>query len=313
MAISIQEFRETMETYGATRLDDCKCSYDFLVPCFKVGGVVFVHSGSYYVVQEGLTRVSGDIMNQAMEALGEKYPGGDNFWYGEIHSTKGLLTVVSMIENKYSKEFVEQLTAETYKKLLQCSLIQKNVDILSNELHSSKFEELTNLVKEFDDVVNPYGSKQFKIKEPIQYLDKVRIGIGFRLREENEEHGKISLFTPQIETTYNVDKYGWSYSACHKIKSREGCWIFLGHYYDNGNDSNHVDEVVYLDYTNKGQYEDHPDNIDLRISLKTGMAWTTFKEEQATLATDEQIQNVINHMKMLIEMVRKSIISNIVE
>ncbi len=115
MGISINEFKTAMETYGATRLSDVKIN-NTLVPRFFVGDVVLQHSGSDYVFQNG-REIPTEIMSKAMVELGEKYPGGDNFWCGEIHSVKGLLTLVSMFENRYSKKLVESLTRKTYQKL----------------------------------------------------------------------------------------------------------------------------------------------------------------------------------------------------
>ena len=117
MGISIKEFQTAMETYGATRISDVK-NNDTLVPQFFVGDVVFQHSGSDYVFQDG-REVPIEIMIKAMSELGEKYPYGENFRCGKILSVKGLLTLVSMFENRYSKKLVENLTRKTYQKLLQ--------------------------------------------------------------------------------------------------------------------------------------------------------------------------------------------------
>ena len=84
----------------------------------------------------------------------------------------------------------------------------------------------------------------------------------------------------------------------------------MGHYYVNGSDGRPVDEVVHLYYkANRDNYDEHPDNIDLRISLKTGLAWKTYKEE---LATDEQIEVMITHLKISIKKIKNKIVRNIV-
>ncbi len=46
----------------------------------------------------------------------------------------------------------------------------------------------------------------------------------------------------------------------------------MGYYYNNGNDGRPIDEVVRLAYT-KGR-----DSFDLRISLRTGLAWQICEE-----------------------------------
>lgn len=110
MGISIREFQVAMETCEATRLTDRKGSrYNISVPCFEVRGVEFLHSGSYYIVLRG-NKVPEEIMNQAMAELGEKHPGGTNFWWGEIHSIRGILTLAAMLECRYSKKLIDELT-----------------------------------------------------------------------------------------------------------------------------------------------------------------------------------------------------------
>ena len=158
MGISISEFRVAMETYGAKRLPDREGSrYSIIVPCFAIGDVEFLHSGSYYVIQCG-NKAPEEIMNKAMAELGEKDPGGDNFWYGGIHSVKGMLTIAAMLEGKHSSEFVNELTNTTYKNLLECSLIQTNVEIPFNSNHSPKMEELRKTLAEYSNIVNPFGN-----------------------------------------------------------------------------------------------------------------------------------------------------------
>lgn len=97
MGISIREFEVAMETYGATRMKDRYGSrFRILVPCFYVRGVEFYHSGSYYIVT-GNQKVPDEIMNQAMAEFKETHPGKDNFWWGEIHTVRGILTLVAML------------------------------------------------------------------------------------------------------------------------------------------------------------------------------------------------------------------------
>lgn len=87
----------------------------------------------------------------------------------------------------------------------------------------------------------------------------------------------------------------------------------MGNYYVNGSDGRPVDEVVRLDYkANRDNYDEHPDDIDLRISLKTGLAWKTYKEELAELATDEQIEVMITHLKISIKKIKNKIVRNMI-
>ena len=74
---------------------------------------------------------------------------------------------------------------------------------------------------------------------------------------------------------------------------------------------------MYLDYHEQEKDEDINEtlvnNIVLRISLKSSLAWKTYKEAEATLATDEQLDVIISHLKMNITYLKESIIGYIVD
>lgn len=312
MGITIQEFQVALETYGAERLGNCSGSRYFIsVPCFNVAGTKFFHSGSYYIVNRGKD-VPEEVMNHAMAELGEKHPGGDNFWWGEVHSIKGMLTLAAMLEGNYSRERVDELTNETYKKLLDCSSIKSNVEFPFHNAHSLKMEELYKLLTEYSNIVNPFGNSALKFKEPIQYVNEVAVTLA---KAEGEGHyTSLKLSSKTAESEFSEDVNGWFYDTTVPIqRNRNNGYIIMGHYYTNGNDNRPIDEVVRLDYNAiAGSYDDHPDDIDLRISLKTGLAWQTYKEEQAELATDEQIRIMITHLKICIKKIKNKIVRKMV-
>lgn len=319
MGISIQEFKVAMETFGAERLTDQRGSrYRILVPCFQIKGTQFFHSGSYYVVNRG-ENIPDDIMNRAMAEVGEKHPGGDNFWWGEVHSIKGMLTLVTMLRGDYSKELVDELTNKIYKKLLECSLIKSNVEFpfeFSN--HSPKMQELRKLLEEYNNVVNPFGNLDFKIKEPIEYLDKIKVQLSTDYEKSSNAYANITLNNSLFESSFSIDSKGWTYWSRILIETNnKESFIAFCHYYENGSKNSYVDEVVYLDYSVQGNngyiFDTTNENIDLRISLKTGLAWQTYKESEAKLATDEQLDVMITHLKISIEYLKNEILSNIIE
>ena len=312
MGITIREFQVAMETYGAERLSNCLGSrYNISVPCFNVAGTHFLHSGSYYIVQRE-KRVPKEIMNRAMAEFGEKHPGGKNFWWGETHSIKGILTLATMLDGKYSRELVDELTNTTYKKLLDCSSIQSNVDFPFHSTHSSKMVKLYNVLAEYSNIVNPFGNKEFNLKEPIQYLDAVEVTLA--LKEGRNHYTRLTLSTNSSEAAFVDDEKGWFYDTIVLIqRNRTNGYINMGHYYSNGSDGRPIDEVVRLKYkVNKDNYDNHPNDIDLRISLKTGLAWQTYKEKQAELATDEQINVMITHLNICIKKIGNKIIRKMI-
>lgn len=81
-----------------------------------------------------------------------------------------------MLRGDYSKKLVDELTNRAYKQLLECSLIKSNVEFpFECSTNSPKMQKLRKLLVEYSKVVNPFGNCEFKIKEPIEYLDKVDV------------------------------------------------------------------------------------------------------------------------------------------
>ena len=306
MGITTAEFRTAMETYGARRLVDRKGSRaNFPVPCFAIGDVVFFHSGTYYVVHRG-AEVPEETMNRAMAELGEEHPGGENYWYGEIHSIRGMITFALMLEDKYSKEFADDLTNETYKKLLGCPLIQ--------EPPSSKMEELHRLVAQFDVYANPYANGAFELKEPIEYLDKLDVTIACREGDTVHAHLIIMDKESRVETTYWYEYDGWRYEVTiPTLKNGKKGYISLGHYYTNNMANQGIDEVISLDYSADNEVLDHPDDIEFRISLNDGSAWRTYGKEKHHPATDEQIDLMLKYLNIAIQEVQQRIICHMID
>lgn len=305
MGISIQEFRIAMEVYGATRLADCLGSrYRLTVPCFRVADTIFFHSGSYYIVQRG-NSVTNEMMNRAMAELGETFPGGDNFWYAEIHSVKGILTLVAILEHKYSKELIYELTNETYKRLLGSAFITKNASIAfcnSTTLHG---EKLYALLMKYNNLVNPFGSGLFTMKNPIQYLDTISICFGINAKEQ---HQYLSLTNGSYETDFRYRNGEWTYkSTIPTRRNGHNGYIYFSHYLCEHGSPN-TDEVLTLRYkVKKNDFNQHPADIDLHISLKTGLAWEAYKKEEAKPVTIQQIQLMITYLEVSIKKIRTNI------
>ena len=107
MKIGYREFMVAMEEYGVESIYD-----RFFGTCFEIKGTYFVHVDDDYVLLRE-KRVPEEIMNRAIAELGERSPEKDHFLHGEIHSVKGLMTLVSMLDENYNKRMVEKLTNKT--------------------------------------------------------------------------------------------------------------------------------------------------------------------------------------------------------
>ncbi len=314
MGITSWEFEVAMETYGAERLPDCLGSKNCIfVPCFEVTGSKFFHSGTDYIVQSG-KEVPREVMACTIIEAEEKHPKGYDFWFGEIYSIKGILTLVAMLENKYSKKLIEELINKTYKKLLDCPVIQKNVEFPFNKLNLPEMEKFYLLLEEHSNIVNPFGSCnfKFKFKEPIQYLDIVNVSV-VQCNKIHYTSLVLSKKSYRAKFVDNNDK--WYYDTMVPIK-RNGnkSYVGINHYFLKGNNEHIIDEVICLDYEvkNDSYHYGHPDDIRLRISLKTGLAWEEHEKEKAKPVTEEQINIMISYLKISIKKIKNKIVSQMV-
>lgn len=310
MGLSIVEFRVAMETYGAKRLPDRFGSrYNIKVPCFSVNDVVFLHSGSYYIVNRG-KEISDEIMNRAMAEFDEKEPGGENYWYKEIHTIKGILTLAAILENRYNREWIDVLTNETYKKLLEMSNVvpEGKSDFISN--HTAKMQELYETVAEYDKVVNPYNNSEFALRDPIEYMSEIGLKVAL-----GDNYVDINLKNNSRYVCFHSDEEGWAFLSNgfnDYSRKEDGGTTAISHYYENGSGRENIDEIVCLEYLSGGGFDKREDDIDLRISLQTGLAWETYKQKEAKLATDEQIDLMITYLKKCIAEVRETIIAKMI-
>jgi len=311
MGISIREFQTAMETIGATPIaGQIGSRHSVPVPAFDVKGVLLKHSGSYYVVHRVTSapdqqkELPNDVMNKAMAAVGEKHLGGANFWWGETHSVEGIITLATMLEGTYSKELVAQKVDETYNKIVLDGrqLIQDDIKSLyATPAHSPKMQELRDLVAEYHNVVNPFSNSDFDTNNPSEFLKKVNFDLNYG---ETGDWVRLKIADNYSSAEHGRDEKGWVYMTliCNdpKIKAKGGN-TSMGHYFNNGFDKHPVDEVVRLSYTTSDDFSERPDDIDLRISMKTGLAWKTYQEKQAAPATDEQIETMMTHLKRSID------------
>ena len=313
MGITIREFEVAMETYGAERLTNRLSSpYITPEPCFNVAGTHFFHSstsGPYVALRE--KKVPEETMNRAMAEFGENPV--EHFWCGDIYSIQGLLTLALMLDRKYSKKLVDELTNETYKKLFNCcSYMPDNVDFHFHSINSSKIEKLYKLLAEYDNIVNPFGNKEILLNEPTQYLDAVNVSLAMK---EGKYYFKVlTLDTNTAETTFCDSWKGWSYSSCVLLQRRyTNRYIKITHSYRNRRNKYHDNEFICLFHkVNAGNDVYDPDNIDLTINLRTGMAWKAYGKKQPKPVTDDQIDVIIDHLNIMIQKLKNKIVQNMI-
>ena len=314
MSITIREFIVAMETYGAKRLNDSlsPVRHDILVPCFNISGTYFLHSGLYYIISRG-NNVPVKVMERAMSEFSEKHPGGDNFWNEEIHTIKGLLTLVAMLEGKYSKSLVEEMTNRTYKKLLNCSLIKNNYPLPFHENHAGKMDILYKTLDEYKNIVNPYGNNELDLKDPIEYLDCINVSL--EKWEGKNPYTSLILSSNSCQAKYKEDENGCFYDSVVPIqKDYKNGHIHLEYYCENENGINPVDELVHFYYKfDEECYMINPNDLDLKISLQTGLAWQDNKKMLAKPVTDAQIGIMLFHLKVTIKKIKYNMVKHMMQ
>lgn len=300
--ISIREFEVAMETYGARRLKYTEESrYSIQIPYFIVKNTVFKHSGSYYIVQRE-ERVPDELMNLAMAEFGEKAPGGVNFWWGEIHSIKGILTLVSMLDGKYSKELVEKLTIKTYEKLLSSEMIKENIKLPFVNTSSEKMKKLCDFLQEYNNIVNPYKNPDLTFKSPSEYIDKINIKVSENKKLKNY---RLELKNSSVYVDSARDLVGWNYRSIVGIQeNRKNGEIYCSHYYDYKTE----DEILYV-RESLGSEE----NVNMKLNLTTGLTWKIGKESCASPVTDEDIDIFIKYLNICINKIQKRIVKYIIQ
>lgn len=304
MIITKRAFEVAMETYGAKRMPDIRSPKTHLnVPAFKVGKFEFLHSGSGYIIGRG-NKIPQEIIEHAKEEC-ENIFSKD----GNVCSVEGILTLVTMLEGRYSKRLVDEVINETYKKLLEEMDIHTNPEFPFYNTDSPKMEELCKLLTEYSKVVNPFESGK-KLKDPIDYLNFIEC-------MSSEDHTRLCLSTEteSVCTLFIKDQSGWLYHGkCYNEKSHNKARIVIEHNYNDGTDKNFpLDEVVLLSYEANEETQDEQSNeFVLEISLKTGLAWENYVEENGKPVTNEQIEMVIDCLKIGIEKIRQNIVDYMV-
>lgn len=323
MKIGYREFMVAMEEYGVESIYD-----RFFGTCFEIKGTYFVHVDNDYVLLRE-KRVPEEIMNRAIAELGERSPEKEHFLHGEIHSVKGMMTLVSMLDENYNKRMVEKLTNKTYKELTECKALKSNVGFTFHNIYLTKMEKLYELLTEYSNIVNPFGNPKFKFKEPNQYVDVIDINLvddPNRIRRhlasepvdwEKEHYTYLELTNDSAILSLEKRGNSWWYKASMEIpRNKTKCYIEILHYYKDGKDNNgnKTDEVVYLYYKeNSKSYRHSSKDIDLNISLKTGLTWSNDKKEEAKPVTDDQIEVMIKYLKKSIKEIKNRIVNNMIE
>ncbi len=266
MSISLDEFVVSMTIYGAKKLpkeykSDFRCR-------FKVGFLILEPADIGDRVLIATMEKSYNLNDVIRKANAEIGAGHFDNKYKEILSVRGLFTLVSMCDGKYSREFVDELINMLYQTLLEPFT------------ENRKMTELRRLVfEDYDSIMNPFKNPTICLKEPVEYIEKLAIKV---------EYCRIQFKIPNLELSINgMDKY---YSV--RYRSANGDAINIIHDIAKGH--------ICLRKKASEFYQ-------LVINLSTGRAQENLYTSVHT-ATDEQIETMIAYVNEAIKRVKQNIL-----
>ncbi len=202
----------------------------------------------------------------------------------------------------------------TFQELINCSSIKSNVKVPFYNTYLPKMDKLYKLLAKYSNTVNPFGNNDLKIKGPGKHFKNVEAYL--EVRKAFEPYTSLLFCTNSAHTTFtkNEEGFGFYYGTNILVqKNRMNSFLLMGYFSLNRKGDKPTDEIVHLNYTtNSNSFKHHPNKIDLRISLKTGLAWQTFEEEKAKPATGDQIVTVCTFLNISIKKINNDIVSNII-
>lgn len=309
MGISTREFCIAMELLGATKLNDRFYSkHSTYVPSFQVRDAEFIHSGDGFAVQAN-HKISQDLIVKAMSEFGETYPEGYNFRWDEIHSVEGILTLCTMLENRYSKELVKNFVDEIYSKII------KESHAISNKFphfHTSKMDLILTLVEAYDNVVNPFGNPSFKMKKPSEYMKDIKVFFS----TPDEDTTLVRLKNLNTQTEFSKTAINWHYNSIFWNTSNttyDGGYTSIDHSFEITRNNKSISEYLLLQYTSQDDYRDYPGDIFMKLDLKNALVCRPFIDKESHLATDEELDIIILHLQNTMKRLRQDILSYMIE
>lgn len=309
MSISTREFCIAMELLGANKLNDMFYpKHTTYVPCFQVGDCEFLHGGDGFVVQAN-HKIPRELLEKAMNEFGEKYPEGYNFRWDEIHSVEGILTLCTMIENRYTKEFVQDLVDQIYTKIIDQSLATSNKQ---PHFHTPKMDLILALIDAYDNIVNPFGDAALKMKKASEYMKTIKTFFSI----PDDETTIVRLKNLNTQTEFNKTITGWHYSSILWNTSNttyDGGYTSIDHHFEITRNNKSISEYLLLQYTSQDDYKDYPGDIFMRLDLKNATICRPYIDKVPHLATDEELDLIIQHLQNTMIRLKKDILAYMVE
>ncbi len=293
--ISIAQFINVMRLLKARKVEENSYYTGKDNPTFEIKGIYFRHSGKYFICTYN-KEIPVEIREKAKEILGDKGNRGVHFWYGEIHTVLGLVTVVTMINNNYTQEYVNSIIDKVYQKLFKAYVVNKKINFKTSEY---SIEKITVVLEKFHRITNPLLSKELKLINPNLYENKLKLWYDL----ENTSYGCITLKTDEYFINFKRKNKKWAF----RYEDDENESI-ITHYYDP---KEYKEEILFIRYYTKNENSDISTEYRLNLGLQTGSILDEDKKMNERLISQIEIDLVIQKIEQAIRNIEENIISQI--
>lgn len=310
MSISIRLFEIGMKNLGARRSSHVTGPHRLV--SFNIENMRFIHSGFGYVICEG-KKITIENRQQLQKELGKEYPESYDFEYNRIYSFKGLIVLILIILENYTKQNVSNIINESYMEALKCKALSEKKDVRIEGMHSVNMLKLYGLLAEYDKLVNPFADCIGELKEPARYLEALNLDIDYNVSQENAVM-KISSRNIEASVIYETNNEEISYIFRFEERRKTAGTrriITFSHIFKKQTDVKSFEEIIiFNEYLIKLNGNLAGKCIDsLKFSLATGLAWKNDESEKAKIVTEKQIEAAIKNVDSAIELIRSEIIS----
>ena len=313
MAISIRMFEIAMKTLGVRRQKYVLNEGSML--SVKINNTRFIYIDYGNVIYDG-EKISNELKQLIKKELGKEYFYAYDFECNRIYTLRGLLTLITICMENYTKAFVDKIINETYKELLRYNLFLDNQHSVIEGMHSENMLKLFELLVEYDNLINPFGNSSVKLREPIEYLNSITMNINYGIKEKDAKL-LISKDGDTVSTSFSVNAKECNYCFRNESRNKQNGTrkvITFSHIFKFANADRNNEELIMLNesmFTLGGPLGGKR-ITSISISMTTGMAWKNVEGEKAKLVTEKQLEFIIGYLIDCINTMKKEIISKMV-
>lgn len=255
----------------------------------------------------------GDKKNYPKDEMGNTFVD-----YYNVYSIEGLVYLLSEIKYFYEvrtyteksrKAFYreqKEIIASIYRELIEEVNLNYSTKDWKKDHHISdddEYDEIRELVSQFDETINPYINFEVEVKVPNEFIDKVKMSFYYR---------QFKNFQIDIEGKGGKAVYSRDFNYCEN----KAFLRYLLDYYVDPNNLMIVDHVINDEYDEIRLYSFQSDHtadldeikIDLCYDMKSGLVHSNNNEDHHPI-TEEEKQLFIDELNKALKVGEKLILN----